>query len=142
MKYKNILVAVDGSKAAEKAFDKALDIAKEHQAKLILVHVIDSRIFVTDQVYDNAVMESVNEKVKTLLEGYAKNAENKGFNNTNICIEYGSPKVKIPQTIAENFQADLIVCGATGQNAIEKLIIGSVSEGILRHAHCDVLVVR
>ena len=58
------------------------------------------------------------------------------------CIEYGSPKIKVPRDIAENFRADLIVCGATGLNAVERFLIGSVSESITRHAKCDVLVVR
>ncbi|RKJ47427.1 universal stress protein, partial [Butyricicoccus sp. 1XD8-22] len=39
-------------------------------------------------------------------------------------------------------EADLIVCGATGLNAVERFLIGSVSEAIVRSAKCDVLVVR
>ena len=58
-----------------------------------------------------------------------------------IAVEFGSPKVKIAKDVAPKYKADLIVCGATGLNAVERLLIGSVSENIVRHAKCDVLVV-
>ena len=48
----------------------------------------------------------------------------------------------ITKDVAEKTVADLIVCGATGLNAVERFLIGSVSESIVRSAKCDVLVVR
>lgn len=50
--------------------------------------------------------------------------------------------MKIAKDIANNVKADLIICGATGMNTVERFLIGSVSESITRHASCDVLVVR
>ena len=57
-------------------------------------------------------------------------------------LEYGSPKVKIAKDIADKFEADLIIAGATGMNAVERFLIGSVTESITRYAKCDVLIVR
>ena len=48
----------------------------------------------------------------------------------------------IPKKIVKDTNADLVVVGSTGLNAVERFIIGSVSEAIVRHAPCDVLVVR
>lgn len=140
--YKNILIAIDGSEASKKGFNKALSIAKENQAHLILTHVIDSRTFATAEAYDRSVVERANKYAYELIEEYEQAAKDQGVENVEKCIEYGSPKVKIPKEIANGFEVDLIICGATGLNAVERFLIGSVSESITRYAKCDVLVVR
>ena len=142
MKYQNIVIAVDGSEAAEKAFQKAIKIAKNNDARLVIAHVIDSRTFATAEAYDRTLSERAEEYAKELLDNYIETARNEGLTDLVRCIEYGSPKVKVPRDIAENFKADLIICGATGMNAVERFLIGSVSESITRHAKCDVLVIR
>lgn len=142
MEYKHIVVAVDGSEASEKAFKKSLDIAKRNDARLILAHVVDSRTFATAEAYDRTLAERAETYAKELLDSYVENAEAAGVADLIRCIEYGSPKVKIAKDIATDFNADLIICGATGMNAVERFLIGSVSESITRYAKCDVLVVR
>jgi nucleotide-binding universal stress UspA family protein len=142
MTYKTIVVAVDGSKEAEWAFKKAIQIAKRNNAKLILSHIIDLRGFTTVEVHDRTVVERSEQYAKELLNGYQKQALAAGLNDVVIDIEFGSPKVKIAKEVAPKYKADLIVCGATGLNAMERLLIGSVSEHITRYAKCDVLVVR
>ena len=62
--------------------------------------------------------------------------------NVNLVIEYGSPKNIITKELSNVVEADLIICGATGLNAVERFLIGSVSEAIVRSAKCDVLVIR
>ena len=57
-------------------------------------------------------------------------------------LEYGSPKVVISKQLTKDYGIDLIMMGATGLNAVERLFIGSVSEYVIRNASCDVLVVR
>ncbi|WP_106496901.1 universal stress protein [Lentibacillus sp. Marseille-P4043] len=140
--YKNIVVAVDGSKASEAAFNKSLDIAKRNKARLILTHIVDSRTFATAEAYDRTLAERSETYAKELLDGYMKKATLAGIDDIVRCVEYGSPKVKIAKDVANSFQADLIICGATGMNAVERFLIGSVSESITRYANCDVLVVR
>ena len=142
MEYKNIIVAVDGSEAAERAFTKSLDIVKRNNAKLILAHVVDSRTFATAEAYDRTIAERAEQYARELLDGYVEKAKNAGITDIERCIEFGSPKVKIAKNIADDFKADLIICGATGMTAVERFLIGSVSESITRHATCDVLVVR
>ena len=140
--YKKILVAIDGSEASKKGFKKALSIAKESQSQLILTHVIDTRTFVTAEAYDRSIVERANKYAYELIDEYEQAAKKEGIENVEKCIEYGSPKVKIPKEIAKGFEVDLIICGATGLNAVERFLIGSVSESITRYAKCDVLVVR
>jgi nucleotide-binding universal stress UspA family protein len=140
--YKDIVVAVDGSTTAEVAFNKAIDIANRNDAKLILAHVVDTRAFATVEAYDRSLAIRAEQYATELLNNYQEKAEKAGVTNVVVDIEYGSPKVKIAKDVAPKHKADLIICGATGLNAMERFFIGSVSEHITRYASCDVLVVR
>ncbi|WP_019242905.1 MULTISPECIES: universal stress protein [Bacillus] len=140
--YHKLLVAVDGSKEAEWAFKKAVEIAKRNDAELVIAHVIDTRNFATIEAYDRTMAERSESYAKELLEEYKQHAEEAGVKLVKVEVEYGSPKVKIPKDLAKKHNIDLIVCGATGLNAVERFLIGSVSEHITRYAPCDVMVVR
>ncbi|MBB3907059.1 universal stress protein [Anoxybacteroides rupiense] len=142
MTYKTIVVAVDGSQEAEWAFKKAIQIAKRNEASLILTHIIDIRAFAAVEAHSQSVVERSEQYAKELLENYKQQALEAGIEHVIVDIEFGSPKVKIAKNIAPKHKADLIICGATGLNAVERLLIGSVSEHITRYAKCDVLVVR
>jgi nucleotide-binding universal stress UspA family protein len=138
--YKSILVAVDGSKEAEYAFHKSIDVAKRNKNSLLtIVNVINTRSF---EAYDRSVVERVQKSSEELLNSYKSQAEAEGVKNVKAIIEYGSPKIIITGDIASLAKADLIMCGATGLNAVERFLTGSVSEAIVRSAKCDVLVIR
>lgn len=141
LKYKNILVAVDGSEQAELAFKKAIAITKRNDATLIITHVLDDR-FGAVSAYAPGIMDEVEVHGKELLESYENQAKEAGITKIETHLAHGSPKVKIAKQVAPLFHADLIICGATGLNAFERLLMGSVSEHITRCAKCDVLVVR
>ncbi|GAM16478.1 MULTISPECIES: universal stress protein [Bacillaceae] len=140
--YKNILVAVDGSKQAAWAFKKAIEIAKRNDASLVMTHIIDLRTFATVEAYDRTISERATQFATELMESYKQQALEAGIKDVDYDIDYGSPKVKIAKDVAKKYNADLIICGATGMNAVERFFIGSVSEHITRYASCDVLVVR
>lgn len=145
MVYEKILVAIDGSEEAEWAFKKAINIAKRNSAKLILCNIIDARELTvsTYGLYaDTSIVESAEKSAKELLESYTQTAKEMGLEQVEAILKFGSPKTKISKEVAPQNQADLIVCGATGLNAVERILVGSVSENILRYANCDVLVVR
>ncbi|MFC3525472.1 universal stress protein [Marinococcus halophilus] len=141
-RYEVIIVAVDGSDESRTAFKKSVEIAQEQQAKLIISHVIDTRTFATMERYDRTIIARAEEYGNELLENYTAEAENAGVPDVVSSLEFGSPKTKIPRELAKNYEADLIITGATGLNAVERVFIGSVSEAIARHAKCDVLIVR
>ena len=81
------------------------------------------------------------ESSEELLKGYKSQAEAEGVKNVKVVIKYGSPKTFITSEIANLVKADLIICGATGLNAVERFLTGSVSESIVRTAACDDLVI-
>jgi len=140
--YQNILIAIDGSDASKKAFNKAITLAKQNDAHLTITHVIDSRAFSTPQAYDKVLIEREKEYVQEFMTDYLKEAKAAGLEKIDSLIEHGSPRVQIAKDIAKKVEADLIICGATGLNAVERFLIGSVSESIVRYSPCDTLVVR
>lgn len=142
MNYQNIVIAIDGSKAAEKAFNKAVEVAKSSGGKLILTHIVDTRTFATAEAYDKSLSERAEKYARDLLNEYVENANEAGVDNVELVLKYGSPKVAIAKEVAPEYNADLIVVGATGLNAVERFLIGSVSESIARYSKCDVLIVR
>lgn len=143
-RYKNILVPVDGSREAELAFKKAVSVAKRNgdETTLHLVHVVDTRAFQNISSFDTAMVDQVTETAKKTMEGYVESAKADGVKNIDFTVEYGAPKAVIAKDIPEDQKIDLIVIGATGLNAVERLLIGSVTEYVTRTAPCDVLVVR
>lgn len=140
--YKTILVAVDGSSEAELAFKKAVNVAKRNQGKLIIAHVIDTRAFQTVSSFDGMLAEQATEMAKQTLQDYVDYAKKEDCQDVTTVIEYGTPKPIIAKQIPQEHDVDLIMLGATGLNAVERLFIGSVSEYVIRNATCDVLVVR
>ncbi|KRM92446.1 universal stress protein [Fructilactobacillus florum] len=140
--YANILVPVDGSYGAEAAFEKAIAVAKRNNAHLHIVHAIDTRTFQDISSFDTEIINDVTSESKERLEKYVKEAHAAGIQQVDYSIEYGAPKTIIAKDLPKQMQTDLIMIGATGLNAVARLLVGSVTEYVTRNAQCDVLVVR
>ncbi len=137
--YKNILVAIDGSEESKQALKKAIEVTKRNNAMLHIVYIHEIRVYPSDA----ASIHERGEKIgHGLLESYLQMAKDAGLQNVSTLLEFGSPKVDITKKAEKKIKADLIICGKTGLSAVEHLLIGSVSENIVRSAHCDVLVVK
>ncbi|GAB6092456.1 universal stress protein [Furfurilactobacillus curtus] len=141
--YKRILVPIDGSREAELAFKKAVAVTQRNgdDAQLHLLHVVDTRAFQNISSFDTTMVEQVTETAKKTLDKYAAEAKAADI-QCEYSIEYGAPKSIIAQDVPKELGTDLIMIGATGLNAVERLLIGSVTEYVTRAAICDVLVVR
>ncbi|UQS86820.1 universal stress protein [Nicoliella spurrieriana] len=140
--YKNILVPVDGSKEAKLAFDKAVIIAKESKAGIHMVHVIDTRSFQNISSFDSSMIDEATANVKKTLDDYLDQANQAGVSNIDYSIEYGAPKVVIAREMPDRYHTDVIIMGATGLSAFERLMMGSVTDYVSKAAKCDVLIVR
>ena len=139
-RYENIMVAVDGSKEADLAFIKGVHSALRNQAKLTIVHVIDTRALQSISTFDAEVYEELQVEANDLMAEYEKRAKDAGLTDIKVVIEMG--KTLLAKTIPDKEKVDLILVGATGLNAFERLLVGSSSEYILRHTSVDLLVVR
>ncbi len=93
--YKNIQVAVDGSKEADLAFSKAVAIAKRNHATLEILHVIDTRSFQNVSSFDSAMVEQVSKDAEKRMKDYQARATKAGAEDVHYSIEFGSPKTII-----------------------------------------------
>ncbi|MCC7666684.1 universal stress protein [Liquorilactobacillus satsumensis] len=143
--YRNILVPVDGSQNAEKALARAIEIAKQNDSRVEVLNVIDVKQFTTnfggvmsgtgDMIYSS--FEYIQDYLTKLKDRFAK----EGFTNLGIHARFGSPRVVITQDFPADYPIDLIVIGKTGLSAVERLLMGAVTDSVIRMAKCDVLVV-
>lgn len=127
-----VLLATDGKPHSEKAVSYALDYAKRFAAELFIVYVVSPRSG-EDREKVIAFGMSVLEHVKT-------KAQEAGLSVTTQ-LEAGSPHEATLAT-AERIKADAIVVGTSGKTVIDRALIGSVSEYVVRNARCTVIVVR
>lgn len=144
--YQCILAPVDGSRATPVVIEKAIAVAKKHQARLDILNVAQ-----VNQLTDNyAIASSLSasqtfDLVKTTqerLNDLKKHAEESGVESVAIHIRFGNPKQVIAHDFVANHHNDLIVIGTTGLSMVERLIVGSVTDYVVRNATCDVQVVR
>ena len=140
--YEHIMVAIDGSHESELAFLKGVHVAKRNNAQLLLVHVIDTRALQSIMTFDSYIYEKLEDEAKAVLANYERKAREAGLTKIRKVIEFGNPKSLLAVDIPDKENVDLIMIGATGLNTFERLLVGSSSEYILRHAKVDLLVVR
>jgi len=136
--YGKIAVAIDFSKGSMKAFERALLVAKDNDASLQLVNVIDTKSFGSIAAYDLKYAEQLKQESLTKMEGLKNEAIASGIPIVEVMVQEGSPK----EVLTELPGVELLICGATGVSNLEKIVIGSVAERIVRGATCDVQLVR
>lgn len=132
--YQRILVPVDGSQQSINAFKKAVQIAKRNQAELHLVTIVDKQ----DNPKEAEDIQHEKENLFTALDNHAK----REHVPIHKAIKHGDAKKLIAEELVKDWDIDLIVMGATGKGRIAKLIIGSVTSYVTKHARCDVLIAR
>lgn len=143
--YQTILVGVDGSEQAKSAFEKALDVAKRNQGQLIVTHVIEGQMYNTLMGFsslNNELMDQEKADAQTLLDSCKLAAKQAGVEKIETILTYGVAKEVIAKELPAKYSVDLIMVGQSGLNAVERMMIGSVSSYIIRHAPCDVLIIR
>ena len=141
LKYKNILLATDLSDNSHKVAERAHEIAKESNAKLNVIHVIEH----SPVAYGGEFAIPIDVSLEKTIEENAKQAlvklgEEFNINTADQHLESGSVKLAVINC-AEEISCDLIVVGTHGHHGIE-LLLGSRANAILHAAKCDVLIVR
>ena len=137
--FSRILVAVDGSESAKKAFEKSIYLAQKCNSKLDVVHVVQCDLG-GDSATIFDLMDELKTKAKKMLDEYKIQAE-KSSVPIEIMITQGDPSQVIIK-IAKTKKYDLIIMGTRGKSAFQELLIGSVSQKVMHHAICPVMVVR
>ncbi len=141
-----ILLATDSSEEASLAGEAAADIAQKTNSELHVVHVgplvgyIAAGTPLITNVHDH-YQEEVSKVAQNLLDAQVHQIKDAGSEVEQTHLRIGKPDEEIIE-LAEDIGAGLIVMGSRGLGGIRRGLIGSVSESVVRHAHCPVLVVR
>ena len=139
--YNRILVAFDGSRLSEKAFDEAVRIAASNQASLTLIAIVNDAELATSAFAFSKLFAQEKERAETEMLKKIQAATEAGVAEVQAFVEVGNPKQIIVKYAADN-AVDLLVIGATGKGAITQSMIGSTTAYVVNHAPCNVLVVR
>ena len=141
--YKRILVTVDGSATSNKALTAALQLAREGGAQVRLLHALDEMAYFGGVEYSGSIIEVARENAQKLLADAAALAESAGIDVDRKLVD--QPGQRLGHTVCDEaraWQADLIVVGTHGRRGIERVLLGSGAEQVIRLAPVPVLVVR
>ncbi len=145
--FKRILVAVDGSDTAELALQESIKLARDCQAHLRLVYVIDvvNINMAADFSFPSDISGGVAKVGRDLLNKAGSVAREAGVSVETALLSIDKLGQRIPEMIAadaEAWPADLIVVGTHGRRGLSHLFLGSVAEGVARVATKPVLLIR
>ena len=142
---KTILHPTDFSEPSKYALRYALALAKEFNARLCILHVVEE---ISNAMYFEMLQAPPLAQLMADIEDQAKKALNdlvppemKGEVETEYLIRKGVPFLEIVRG-AEQLKADIIVCGTHGRTGLKHALFGSVAEKVVRKAPCPVLSVR
>jgi len=142
---KKILYPTDFSEASLEALKYAISLARNCHAKLILMHVVNEKIFSeglslarvsAPEALGQELASEAGRQIKMLIPA----GERQGL-DVEIIILNGMPFLEIINYARDN-GVDMIVIGAQGRSGMEQFIFGSTAEKVVRKAHCPVLSVK
>jgi nucleotide-binding universal stress UspA family protein len=139
-----ILLATDGSEEAQLAATTAADLAQKTNSELHVITVgPDHPLYAYPEAparFEDALREQ-RHQAKEVLEQQVKRIEDAGGTVNNKHLRDGRAAEEIV-AVAEEIGAGLIVMGSRGHGRLRRALMGSVSEAVVRHAHCPVTIVR
>jgi nucleotide-binding universal stress UspA family protein len=135
---RTILHPTDFSSRSTYAFHLACSLARDHGARLVLVHVVSPPAVAYGEMITDFAIDEAREEARRGLDKLV-------VSDANIKVERlvvdGEPVTEILRVAGQN-AADLIVMGTHGRSGLSRLLLGSVAEAVLRKATCPVLTVK
>jgi len=138
--YDRVLVPTDGSTASEGAIDHAIGLAKQYGATLYVLYVVDAGTYSSLEAAAEAVADELRAEGTEVVEAIAERAGDAGV-TAETAIETGV----VHQTIVDYVDAmdiDLVVMGTHGRTGVDRVLLGSVAEKVIRTADAPVMTVR
>ena len=141
-----ILLATDGSEEAVRATEATVELSRETGSEIHVVYVLPTPAqMIGHHLYSDEIRESLiggaEREAETFLKAQADRIGSDGGKVAETHLRNGDPDKEILR-LAEALDVGLIVIGSRGLGAISRTLIGSVSDSVVRHAHCPVFVVR
>jgi nucleotide-binding universal stress UspA family protein len=144
--YKKILVPTDGSDTATSGLREAIKLAKNQNAQIRIVHVVDELVMVSPSAYavvlDNVIddLRAAGESVLASAQTIARDA---GVTvDTRLIEAFGGRAGEHILKAAQEWTADIIVCGTHGRRGLRRIVLGSDAEYLVRRTTVPLLLVR
>ncbi len=140
--YKKILLPTDGSKGSENAAKHARIIAQDHSSEIYVLNVMEARP--TSGITMDILKKEGEEALQKISQIFKEIEKEEGYDKPlkkEFLMRVGYPSDEILDT-ALNMKVDLIVIGGSGKHRLERYIMGSVAEKVVRDAKCPVLTVH
>jgi len=141
-----ILIAIDGSDYSQAALKSLIDRPWPPETAVKVLHVVEPPSLLMGREmggYDpefEMVWKALRDQAKDLVEKAAEKLREAKFKVSTELVE-GDPKSQILDA-AKEWHADMIVLGSHGRSGISRFLLGSVSQDVVRHAHCSVEIIR
>jgi nucleotide-binding universal stress UspA family protein len=139
------MVAVDGSETSQRGLQEAIDLAKDQQARVAIVHVIHIVVIDGAGEFSEKYIDTMREYARDTIEQARKTAQAAGIEAEVQSPEIVTTAYHVADTIAkaaQDWKADLLVVGTHGRRGVNRLLLGSVAERVVRLAPCPLLLVR
>ena len=154
-----ILLATDGSSEAELAARTAVDLSQKTDSELHVVHIMDvakvslsmamlyteatdpEGVELPDPVLEEDLEQRAQQRGREVLDEEVERVRSAGGTVAQSHLTMGEVEREIVH-LAEDLGAGLIVMGSRGRGGMRRALMGSVSDSVVRHAHCPVMVVR
>lgn len=141
-KYNTIFAALDGGSTQEAVVRRALSIAHDNNADVVLGHVIDSVPYEANGIDFAALIDDGHDRIEEDLKKYLTRARNdECIPSVDLQVRAGRVAETL-MSLIEPVNPDLVICGVRGLSNIKYAFVGSVSTHLIRSSPCDVLVVR
>jgi nucleotide-binding universal stress UspA family protein len=134
--FSKMVIGYDGSDHSRRALRIAIDLAKKYGSEVLVVTVIDVSTVPGDPNAIRIVSETANQVVAEASEILSR----EGIPHRTF-VRQGDPSTEIVKVAEEN-KADLVVVGSRGLSSLKRIILGSVSQGVLNRSKIPVLVVK
>jgi nucleotide-binding universal stress UspA family protein len=143
---RKILLALDGSGEAQLAARAAVEITGAANSELHVLYTMQTERYMPypgPEVWEGweANLERAKRHARSWVEGQAELMQAEGTRAAHAHLAFGRPDEEIVK-LSQELEAELIVLGSRGLGRMRRALMGSVSESVVRHAHCSVLVVR
>lgn len=138
--YRRILLPVDGSGTTERALENAVDLADRYDAEIRVLYVVDAAVFAND-VETGTIVEEFESAGERIVGEVAERIRDAGHDHVTADVVRGTPHREILEYV-DDHGIDVVVMGTRGRTGLDRYLLGSVTEKVVRLSPVPVLTVR
>ncbi len=141
--YSKVFVALDGTEQQDFVLARAIKVAANNGAALVIGHVIDSTALESAGSYPADLVQGLQDAFTNSIAAQVEEAKaNPAIPSVDVVIRAGRIRETLKDEMLDVIEPDLVLCGARCLSSIKYALLGSISTFLLRNTDCDILVVK